>query len=78
MFFEPIGTRRRQNDFVFPVRHILLRFISLNLIFSEPISRIYPSFVEKKLRSVDDVSYSEFPVANYFISATYQGKKLYF
>ena len=29
----------------FPVRDIPLRFISLNVILSVPIGRIYPSFV---------------------------------
>ena len=42
----------------FPVRDILLRFISLNLFFSAPSGLIYPIFVWA-LRRVHDLSYSK-------------------
>ena len=54
-----------QNDFVFPVRDVHLRFISSNLFFSVPIGRIYPILV-KTLQRVRDFSYSKFSGAEIF------------
>ena len=51
----------------FPVHDIPLRFISINLIFSAPIGRIYPIFVKTLRRlQIHDPSYSKFPLPRNF------------
>ena len=53
-------------SFFFPsVTSIPLRFMSSNVIFEEPIGRIYPIFV-KTLRQVHDPSFSKFLAADVF------------
>ena len=44
---KPNCTRTHRNDFVFPVRDIPLRFISLNIVCSAPMGRIDP-FLSKR------------------------------
>ena len=56
----------------FPVRDIPLRFISFNLIFSAPIGRIYPIFVQTP-RRVHGLAYSKISAAEFF-SASYRRK----
>ena len=50
----------------FPFRDIPLRFMSLNVIFWEPIGPIYPIFV-RTLRRVHDPSYFKFLAADVFV-----------
>ena len=61
----------------FPVRDIPLRFISLNRIFSAPIGRIYPIFVQT-LRRVHDISYSRFAAAENFFGESLAKEKSIF